>query len=82
MKPTYSRVILEDTACQNYKKTLLYAKYSSGTVTLKINTEMKDVTVNCNNPLTHAKLHNSCAQCVELYSLIVIPAAEQANEGV
>ena len=50
----------------------------------KINTEIKDVAVTCNNNLEHMRSHTTAAilQYVELYSLLVIPAIEYGNEGV
>ena len=50
----------------------------------KTKTEIKDVAVTCNNPLTHIQSHPTAAvlQYVELCSLLVIPAVEHAHEAV
>ena len=47
----------------------------------KIKTEIKDVAVTCNNPLAHMGSHTTAAVLQELYSLLVIPAVEHANEA-
>ena len=51
---------------------------------LKINTEIKDVAVTCNNPLAHIGSDKAVAvlQYFELYSLLVIPGIEHASVGV
>ena len=50
----------------------------------EINPKIKDVAVTCINPLAHIRSHKTAAvlQYVELYSLLVIPAVEHANEAV